>query len=248
MNPLNENEYVEVENRLYSNPQTSLNESLNFIDNLRASQGQQNQEIVQQTQNLGTDINSNLGGLIGGEGYFTSRYQTPQTNAAVANLRATAQAAALNQVLENEQAMWKKRYQDAYRKYQKSAYDKSNTPTTQNPSTTQNLGYDVNSNTNDDTVSLNTIEGAGVYTPVTDYVGDYLSEDGTQWWQLGSLRQRDNINVGSASAISPENGTVKEINGITYMYLKNDQFPNGRWFRATRSAGPETYSPYAGGD
>lgn len=54
-------------------------------------------------------------------GYFTSRYQTPQTNSAVANLRATAQAAALNQVLSNEQEMWKKRYNDAYRDYQKRA-------------------------------------------------------------------------------------------------------------------------------
>ena len=40
-------------------------------------------------------------------------------------MKATAQAKALNDVLANEEAMWKKRYQDAYRAYQKSAYDKA---------------------------------------------------------------------------------------------------------------------------
>ena len=112
-------EMTEYENRVYSNPQVGLDESSAFIDNLRTSQGQQNQEIFQQTENLGTDISSNLGGLTGGESYFTSRFQTPQTNAATANLRATAQAAALNEVLANQEAMWKKRYNDAYKAYQK---------------------------------------------------------------------------------------------------------------------------------
>lgn len=113
------NEYTEFENRAYINPQVSLDESNAFIDNLRATQGKQNQEIISDTQMLGTDVPSNLGGLTGTNSYFTSRYQTPQTNSAVANLRATAQAAALNQILANQQDMWKKRYNDAYRSYQK---------------------------------------------------------------------------------------------------------------------------------
>lgn len=248
MNPLNENEYVEVENRLYSNPQTSLNESLNFIDNLRASQGQQNQEIVQQTQNLGTNINSNLGGLVGGEGYFTSRYQTPQSISAIANLRATAQAAALNEALANEQAMWKKRYQDAYRNYQKSQYDKTYGGGGGDGTTETKLPIDVNSgDMSSGDVSLNTNTGAGVYIPVTNFVGDYLSDDGSQWWQLGSIRQSDIIPTEKYGIGSIPNGSIVEgSNGITFMYLQNEQFPNGRWFRATRSAGPGTYSPYAG--
>lgn len=118
---LPENEYKEFEGRAYLNPQVALDETNTFIENLKASQARQNKEIATDTQMLGTDVPSNLGGLIGGEGYFTSRYQTPQTASAVANLRATAQAAALNQVLANEQAAWKKRYQDAYRNYQKRA-------------------------------------------------------------------------------------------------------------------------------
>ena len=123
---LPENEYKEFEGRRYLNPQLAVDEGNKFIDRLRSMQQDQNQQIATQTQNLGTNISTNLGGLTGANSYFTSRYQTPQTNSALANLRATAQASALNQALQNEQEMWKKRYQDAYRKYQKSAYDKAN--------------------------------------------------------------------------------------------------------------------------
>lgn len=120
------NEYTEVEGRAYANPQVAIDETNTFIDNLRSTQGKQNQEIFTDTQMLGMDIPTNQGGLMGANSYFTSRYQTPQTNSAVANLRATAQAAALNEVLSNEQAIWKKRYQDAYKAYQKRQYDKAN--------------------------------------------------------------------------------------------------------------------------
>lgn len=122
---LPENEYKEVEGRAYLNPQVAVDESNTFIDNLRASQNRQNQEISTDTQRLGTNVPSNLGGLIGADSYFTSRYQTPQTNSAVANLRAAAQANALNQILQDEQAMWKKKYQDTYRDYQKRQYRKA---------------------------------------------------------------------------------------------------------------------------
>lgn len=138
-NILPDNEFVEVEGRVYSNPQTGLDESQSFIENLRSTQGQQNQQIATDTYNLGTAVPSVQGGLgaptDAGLSYFTSRYQTPQTNATVANLKAVAQAAALNEVLSNEQEMWKKRYNDAYRAYQKSAYDKANRPTTQDTTT-----------------------------------------------------------------------------------------------------------------
>ena len=118
-NIIPENEYTEVDGRAYVNPQVGIDESNTFIDNLRATQGQQNQEIFTDTQMLGTDVPSVQGGLLGSDSYFTSRYQTPMTNAAVANLRATAQAKALNDVLANEQAIWKEKYQQAYRNYQK---------------------------------------------------------------------------------------------------------------------------------
>lgn len=114
---LPENEYVEFEDRKYINPQVSLDEQLGFIDNLRATQQANNAEIRQDTYNLGTAVPSNLGGLVSGEGYFTSRYQTPQTNALVADLRATAQAQALSDVLKNEQEKMKQRYQKARQAY-----------------------------------------------------------------------------------------------------------------------------------
>lgn len=145
---LNDSDFVEVEGRYYANPQVALDESNKFIDNLRSTQQANNQQIQTQTYNLGTAVPSNLGGLTspvtdgnGGAGmsYFTSRYQTPQTNSAVANLRAAAQAQALNEVLANEQAVWKNRYQQAYRNYQKRANSGGggggNNPAPQNPTT-----------------------------------------------------------------------------------------------------------------
>lgn len=119
-------EFVTVEGRSYLNPSLGLTETNQFIDNLRSTQQQTNTEIAAQTQALGTEVPSNLGGLTGGESYWTSRYQTPQTLSATANLRTIAQAQALNQALANEEAIWKKRYQDAYRNYQRSAYNRSN--------------------------------------------------------------------------------------------------------------------------
>lgn len=159
---LNDNEFVEFEGRSYANPQIALDESNSFIENLRNTQQANNRQIQTDTYNLGTAVPSNLGGLTspvgeGGSGdaglsYFTSRYQTPQTNATVANLRATAQAQALNEVLANEQEIWKKRYQDAYRAYQKRQYDASKNP--QNPGTTDT----ENISTGDTTQEITSIE------------------------------------------------------------------------------------------
>ena len=143
---LNDNEFVEVEGRSYVNPQTALDESNAFIENLRNTQQSNNQQIQTDTYNLGTEVPSNLGGLTSPTGdaglsYFTSRYQTPQTNAAVENLRAVAQASALNQALENEQAIWKKKYQDAYRAAQRRAANRiSGYGDPQLPSTTAGQG------------------------------------------------------------------------------------------------------------
>ena len=112
---LPENERIEFEDRTYVNPEASLQEQNAFIDNLRNIQNQNNAEIATDTYNLGTAIPSNLGGLGGGESYFTSRYQVPQGVALANNLRATAQAQALNDILSNEQAMMKQRYNNAYK-------------------------------------------------------------------------------------------------------------------------------------
>lgn len=110
---LPENETLQFEDRTYVNPEASLQEQNAFIDNLRNVQNQNNAEIATDTYNLGTAVPSNLGGLGGGESYFTSRYQVPQGVALANNLRAAAQAQALNDILSNEQAMMKQRYTNA---------------------------------------------------------------------------------------------------------------------------------------
>lgn len=113
---MNLDDFSYTENdRRYINPQVSLDEQNAFIDNLRNTQQENTAKITQDTQNLGTQVPSNLGGLGGGTNYFKARYQTPQTNSAIADLRATAQAQALSTVMSNELAKAKKRYQDAYK-------------------------------------------------------------------------------------------------------------------------------------
>lgn len=123
---LPDNEVKEVEGRLYINPQVGIDETNTFIDKFRDTQRGNTQEISDQTRMLGTDVPSSLGGLTGAGNYFTSRYQTPQTNAVTQNLRAAAQATAFKEAAENEVALWKKRYDDAYKAYQKRQYRKAN--------------------------------------------------------------------------------------------------------------------------
>lgn len=123
-NLLPSDEFIEYEGQFYTNPQKGLEESNTFIDNLRNVQNANNAEINAQTRNLGTAVPSNLGGLIGGEGFWTSRYQTPQTNAVAANLKSAAQYNALMESLQNQTNAWKQRYNNAYRDARKRA----NTP------------------------------------------------------------------------------------------------------------------------
>lgn len=119
---MNLDDFSYIDNdRRYINPQVSLNEQNAFIDNLRNTQGQNTAQIRQDTYNLGTAVPSNLGGLAGGSNYFKSRYQTPQTNSMVADLRAAAQSQALSTLLSNEIGKAQKRYNDAYRAAKKRA-------------------------------------------------------------------------------------------------------------------------------
>lgn len=248
-NILPDNEFVEVEGRVYSNPQTGLDESQSFIENLRSTQGQQNQQIATDTYNLGTAVPSVQGGLgaptDAGLSYFTSRYQTPQTNATVANLRATAQAAALNEVLQNEQEMWKKRYNDAYRAYQKSAYDKANAPTTTGGG--GGLGIDTNSSedgkTKLDLYTDGQYEKERLY-PVTDYVSDWQDTSG-QWWQVGNPTLQDKTFGPTTNPLKYKqtNGNIVSMNGKNYLYISNVENKAPGWYPVTRSAGPGTYSP-----
>ena len=246
-----ENEFTEVEGRVYVNPQTGVDTTNAFIENLRQTQQANTQQIVQDTANLGTEVPSNLGGLTGGEGYWTSRYQVPQTNAAVQNLRTAAQAQALNDVLANEQAIWKKRYQDTYRDYQKRQNAKANTqPAT--PTTTPNpLEIDTNDNSGAESVGISQYTNGeyqqGKLYPVTDYVSDYQDASG-QWWQVTNPDFRDLINSPAKDLLN-KNRSNEEIvtrNGVSYMYLNNVPNKDPAWYKVIKSAGPGTYSAYAG--
>lgn len=128
---MNQDEYLtSAQNLTQVKPELSRDEQLGFIDNLRDTQAQQNQQIAAQTRNLGSDVPYSHGGL-GGSSYFLSRYQTPQVNNMVANLKTAAQQTALNTALKNYQENLKDRYNQAYRSAQKRAAAKTNTPQAQ---------------------------------------------------------------------------------------------------------------------
>lgn len=127
----------EDDGRWYIRPEVALNEQNAFINNYRNIEAQNNAQIAQQTRALGTQVPSQLGGLVGGGGYFRSRYQTPQTNQIVADLRSQMQGQALQTVLQNELEKAKKKYKDA----QNSALKTSNTGNT-NPWSVDDRGTD----------------------------------------------------------------------------------------------------------
>lgn len=99
--------------RWYIDPRVSLDEQNAFINNLRNLQAQDNAQIEQQTRGLGTQVPSQLGGLIGAGSYFRARQQTPQTNQTVAALRSAMRAQAIQTALQNELEKEKKKYKDA---------------------------------------------------------------------------------------------------------------------------------------
>lgn len=124
---MNENEETfSFEDRTYLSPTTSRDEQLSFIDTLRNTQAQNTAQINADTYALGSQLPSNLGGLSGAEETFAARYQRPQTEATVADLRTAAQQSALNQALANLRSAWKKRYNDAVLNYQRRAATPSN--------------------------------------------------------------------------------------------------------------------------
>jgi len=232
---LDENEFTEVDGRSYLNPQIALDESNAFIDNLRSTQQSDNQKIQMDTYNLGTDISSNLGGLTspvkngnGGAGlsYFTSRYQVPQTAAAVANLRSTAQAAALNQALQNEQEIWKKKYNDAYRNYQKRMNNKTNAPSTDLSDILKKLGYDVNEDDygseGNNGVSLydeNATLPYGKVIPMSGQASRWGDPKTGAWYILKSPKEIDAIAATNTIAgRNPVDGMSQVVNGKTMIY------------------------------
>lgn len=162
-----------VDDRRYINPQVALDESNAFIQKLRDTQSSRNEQIQRDTYNLGTAVPSNLGGLGGSQSYFNARYQTPQTNSLVADLKATAQAQALSDIMSNEVAKAKQRYSNAYKAYAKRSGN--------NPGTTG--GDDVNPNFNNN-------DGTPPTDPGNPSASDYIS-GGYKFGELGNFMGQD---------------------------------------------------------
>lgn len=134
-----------VDERQYVNPQTGLSEANQFIETLRDVQAQNTAEINQNTYNLGSKVPSNVGGLTGSEGLWQAQYQTPQTDAQIANLRAVAQQQALNQATQNLQSVYQNQYKQALRNYyaRRKAESDAAKASAQTSSTSTQLGIDT---------------------------------------------------------------------------------------------------------
>lgn len=204
-----------IEDRRYINPQVGLDESNAFIENLRNTQQANTQEIAQDTYNLGTAVPSNLGGLGGAGTYFTSRYQTPQTNDVVANLRSAAQAQALNEALNNRLAQAKEKYNQAYRRAQKRA---GSTGPATNPS---DIGKQISRlpiKTNSGVSGSGFVDPAG--TDPTTHNGKTLrSVDKAEYAQNQLIFE----------TLKPKSGHTINRNGRTYMYISDGSRPTG-WY------------------
>lgn len=200
---LPENEVTEFENRAYVNPQLTIDEGDSFIDKLRSTQQANNQQIKTQTYNLGKAVPSNLGGLVGGEGYWTSRYQTPVMNSLANSLRATNRATALNQAMQNDLEMWKKRYNDAKMNYQKRQNNNTNNPDGPANITEGGVEYDDTTVTSDPNWELTSNGGVILAEPNGDTGGltGRIFKDG-EWIDTNMKYSHDAVRAAGADQLS----------------------------------------------
>lgn len=222
----------EDDSRRYLKPEVSLNEQNAFIDNLRNLQQQDTAKIRQDTYNLGTAVPSNIGGLTGGSSYFTSRFQTPQTNSMVSDLRAAAQAQALSTLMSSEIAKAKKRYQDAYYASQKRA-NNSNGGGASDNSANRISKFNVNTDTKGlgkIDISRDTVKNGEMW--IDKATGNQYFRDAS-----GDDLYVQDLTPGEAMSLPwnvsgnrPKHGDIREHNGKSYVYISNDQY-GGTWFR-----------------
>lgn len=220
-----------VDDRRYIKPQVALDESNAFIENLRNTQGQRTAEIAQDTYNLGTAVPSNLGGLGGSGSYFTSRYQTPQTNEVVANLKATAQAQALNDAMNNALAQAKQRYNNAYKAAQKRNGNPTNPANPTNP-TSPKLPIDTNGGGDrttipgggSDTVEENTWAGS----PYKSSIYKYKKGDFSFLYDASNPLSLPPSSPLASPLNTSKDGILKTINGKNYISM------NGNWYPITK--------------
>lgn len=217
----------EENGRRYIDPNVSLNEQNAFIQNLRDTQGERNAQIARQTHNLGTDVPSNLGGLNGSEAYFNARYQTPQTNNLVGELKSAAQAQALQTALNNELSKAQKRYNDAYR----AAAARNNT-TTSNDNGGSGLNIDVNNGQNDKNYYNDKDKNP---------IGDLGFNGKNTTYKIWNGKEYVLDNVPNSVAMTapfmqstykqPSSGTVIDYNGGKYLFVNTEKSNGPKWFK-----------------
>lgn len=219
-----------VDEQRYINPQVALDESNAFIQNLRDTQQARTADIAQDTYNLGTSVPSNLGGLGGAGTYFASRYQTPQTNEVVANLRATAQAQALNDAMNNLVAQAQQRYNKAYKAYQKRKGNNNPISNPLNPGNNPNLPIDTDGGKSDGDVDTNKNTGEG-YVNVEN--GQTFYTKNGKKYSLRSVNAGEYAqNMGTFDVMKPADGYTYTRNGKTFIYVNNGKQPSG-WYAVT---------------
>ena len=217
-----------VDDRRYIKPQVALDESNAFIENLRNTQGQRTAEIAQDTYNLGTAVPSNLGGLSGSGSYFTSRYQTPQTNEVVANLRAVAQAQALNDAMTNALAQAKHRYNNAY----KSAQRRGNSDDDNNPDNPNNPKLPIDTNKGGKNDDKEKIPGGGSDTVKESTWAGFPYKSSVYRYKRGDFEWLYDASTPYKQQSSPltaaKDGTTRQIKGKQYISM------NGQWYPVVR--------------
>lgn len=239
---MNSDEYYLGENeRAYVSPTISRDEQLGFIDNLRNMIGRENQRIATQTQNLGTNVPSSLGGLTGSGSYFQQRYQTMPVENAVNQLKATAQAKALNDIMTNYEAQAKNRYTQAYRAAAARKKARENATTTtggENPLQISSTPSD----TDDETFNVSTTDWSGSLGKINSTAEGklyYLDSSPTASKSpiyIQNLTSADDLNSTVARLGSGYNGQRKFLNGVQYIYLDTGQFAPS-WYRVGGGAG-----------
>ena len=236
-NKMNPSEYYEFENRAYVNPTLSRDEQLGFVDNLRDTVRKDTAQINTQTQRLGKDIPSNLGGLTGSGSYFAQRYQTTPLQSQVSTLKAAAQSKALNDLLSNYQSQAANRYNQAYRAYNKRTNANNNSTTDAitkwlktltNPGSTSEVDY-VEAKYGVPH-KIETDDAGNLY-----YVYENFASPVYGYNRLPIAQASDKNDLAKLPTENLKNGATITVNGNKYIYLSTGQDKDG-WYKISGNA------------
>lgn len=236
---MNENEYLTVNDRYYVNPRLSVDESEQFLETLRNAQKQGNAQIAQETHALGTDVPSSMGGLSGSGGIWEQRYQNPKVDSAIAKLRDSMQADALSKTMNNIVSQKQQEYKDAYR----AAYKKqlSNSGGGGNNGGGEEEKLDITTNGNNTNLDLEIIDnpntGEGQLVPIAPGFSSYTSNGENYTLEEPTSFERTIIKSDPLRFNNRQlqDGQTVTVQGTTYRYVKNNQYPQGTWFVQDRS-------------